>query len=295
MNQRQLPPTALLLLACLAAALAAATSPAAAHGQRPVDALRQVYLDVPDGRIVIELNPDFAPLQVEQFIKFVRSGFYDDATFYRVIDGFVAQAGDGSDMAGEFSNPQVKGEFERPLEGLGTFTLVQSGDLFAPETGFIDGFAVGRDPATGAAWLTHCPGVVAMARNNGRDTASTDFYIVIGQAPRYLDRNLTIFGRVIRGMEIVQRIRRDGPDEDGMIEDPNERTPIDRARLAADLPPSERMKIHVPDTASAEFKQMLDERRNRSDAFFHHEPPAVLDVCQVPLRTTVEGRPSGDQ
>src|SRR5690606_39743658 len=57
-------------------------------------------------------------------------------------------------------------------------------------------------------WLTHCPGIVAMARNNEPDTGSTDFYIVIGQAPRYLDRNLTIFGRVIDGMEVVQRIHR---------------------------------------------------------------------------------------
>ena len=72
-------------------------------------------------------------------------------------------------------------------------------DLFARQTGFIEGFAGARDPQGGTAWLAHCPGAVAMARNEGPDTSRTDFYIVIGQAPRYLDRNMNVFGRVVHG------------------------------------------------------------------------------------------------
>jgi peptidylprolyl isomerase len=132
-------------------------------------------------------------------------------------------------------------------------------------------------------WLAHCPGVVAMARNNEPDTGSTDFYIVIGQAPRYLDRNLTIFGRVVDGMEIVQRIIRGKPEENGMIPDGEPQTEILRASLGSTRPPAERAGWQVQDTNGGEFQAVLQSRRVRGLPFFHHKPPEVLDVCQVPV------------
>src|SRR5690606_35910991 len=102
-------------------------------------------------------------------------------------------------------------------------------------------------------WLTHCPGIVAMARNNEPDTGSTDFYIVIGQAPRYLDRNLTIFGRVIDGMEVVQRIIRGEPEANGMIPEDAPRTEIVDAELATALPANELGIVEVEDTGSDAF------------------------------------------
>ncbi|MGD9022112.1 MAG: peptidylprolyl isomerase, partial [Lysobacterales bacterium] len=143
----------------------------------------------------------------------------------------------------------------------------------------------------GKAWLTHCPGTVAMARNDDPDTGSTDFYIVIGQAPRYLDRNLTIFGRVVWGMDVVQRIKRGSALENGIIESDLERTWIKRMRLASSLPEEERLDVYVADTNSRGFRKMLDERRNRRHAFFHHKPPRVLDVCQVPVLARLEKSP----
>jgi peptidylprolyl isomerase len=124
-----------------------------------------------------------------------------------------------------------------------------------------------------------------MARNNEPDTGSTDFYIVIGQAPRYLDRNLTIFGRVIDGMEVVQRILRGPTEANGMIPEGAPRTEIVDATLAESLPPAELGVVEVEDTNSAAFAAVLESRRVRGLPFFHHKPPEVLDVCQVPVAT----------
>ena len=191
-----------------------------------------VYMQLDEGMVVIELNPVFAPKTVKQFKGLLEEQFYRGLSFYRVIDGFVAQGGDESDIGDTHDVPALKAEFEinwpvkpkdkeeakdwQPM----SWTLVQKEDMFAPYTGFIDGFAAARDARKdGKAWLTHCPGTVAMARNTGPDTGSTDFYIVIGQAPRYLDRNLTIFGRVVWGMDVVQRIKRGPALENGIITD----------------------------------------------------------------------------
>ncbi len=253
---------------------------------RALDPANTVYLQLPDGVVVIELNPDFAPQTVAQFKKLVADGFYDGLTFYRVIDGFVAQGGDQSDMTDKpAAAPNLPAEFERDWSEDLSWTRVQQPDLFAPETGFIDGFAAARNLQQGKAWLTHCPGVVAMARNDEPDTGSTDFYIVIGQAPRYLDRNLTIFGRVVDGMDIVQRIIRGEPAANGMIPAGAPQTEILRAALGSDLPAAERAPLQVQDTNGAGFRAVLQSRRVRGLPFFHHKPPEVLDVCQVPVAT----------
>lgn len=263
-----------------------------------------VYLQMDEGTVVIDLNPTFAPKTVAQFKKLVNEQFYRGLSFYRVIDGFVAQAGDESDIDGNPAANTLEAEFEidwplkpkdreeaknwQPLP----WTPVQKDDLFAPFTGFINGFAAARDKKkAGKAWLTHCPGTVAMARNNDPDSGSTDFYFVIGQAPRYLDRNLTIFGRVVWGMDVVQRIKRGPTRENGIIEKDLDRTYIKRMRLASALEDEERMDIWVADTNNKGFKNLLRERRNRSGKFFHHKPPKVLDVCQVPVPVRLEKRP----
>jgi peptidylprolyl isomerase len=122
-----------------------------------------------------------------------------------------------------------------------------------------------------------------MARNEGPDTSRTDFYIVIGQAPRYLDRNMNVFGRVIDGMDIVQRIRRGPHGENGIIRDDAASSRIVRMTLAADQPEEERLTALVIDTDHAAFRDLLEQRRDRRAKFFHRKPPEVLDVCQVPM------------
>ena len=250
---------------------------------RQVDPGNLVFIDLFEGEVAVELNPLFAPETVAQFRKLVQERFYDGLSFYRVIDGFVAQGGDGSDL-GELSLvPLIDAEFEREPWDEIEFTSVQKDDLFAPETGFVDGFAVARDVSENKIWLTHCPGIVAMARNDGPDSSRTDFYFVIGQAPRYLDRNMNIFGRVIHGMDVVQRIRRGPAKESGIIQDETASSRIRGMRLASDIPKSERLAAFVTDTNSKNFEKNLNNRRNRKQKFFHFKPPRVLDVCQVPI------------
>lgn len=259
------------------------------EGWREPDPENLAYMELTDGTVIIELNPMFAPKTVEQFKKLTREGFYHGLSFYRVIDGFVAQGGDGSDISEQQPHPSLPAEFEIEWEGDTSFFTVQKNDLFAYETGFIDGFAAARDEQGETAWLTHCPGVVAMARGNEADSGSTDFYIVIGQAPRYLDRNLTIFGRVLHGMDKVQRIIRGPSDQNGIIEDEVQRSRIKTMKIAADLEEDQRKGIYVTNTNSSGFAEAVEGRRNRSHEFFHHKPPKVLDVCQVPVAVRVDG------
>jgi len=250
---------------------------------REVEPENLVFMDLHEGQVVIELNPIFAPKTVEQFRRLVQERFYEGFSFYRVIDGFVAQGGDGSDLGALSDVPLIEAEFEREWPADQPFTPVQKPDLFAPETGFVDGFAAGREAAGGKTWLTHCPGAVAMARNDDAGSSRTDFYIVIGQAPRYLDRNMNVFGRVIHGMEAVQKIARGPAADNGIIRDETRVSRIRSMKLGSDIPKEERLSAFVMDTNSPGFEQLLRDRRERKQRFFHHQPPRVLDVCQVPM------------
>jgi len=122
-----------------------------------------------------------------------------------------------------------------------------------------------------------------MARNDAADSSRTDFYIVIGQAPRYLDRNMNVFGRVIHGMDVVQRIRRGPVSGNGVFQDETASSRIRKMTMAADMPEEERLTGFVPDTNNKDFRNLLKDRRNRKQKFFINKPPRVLDVCQVPM------------
>jgi len=272
--------------AALAAWLLLPAGPALAADEltwRSVDPDNTVYMELTEGLVIIELNPAFAPKTVNQFKQLAGDRFYDGLPFYRVIDGFVAQGGDGSDLGKLSDIPLIDAEFEIEWNPDLPWTPVQAPDMFAPETGLSDGFAVGRDPSKNMAWLTHCPGAVAMARNDDPDSSRTDFYIVIGQAPRYLDRNLNVFGRVVYGMDVVQRIRRGPTLDNGIIEDETASTRISKLRLLKDVPDDEKYRTFVVDTGSEAFVRLLKDRRHRKQPFFHNKPPTALDVCQVPV------------
>jgi len=285
MSKTMLPCPRLTVAGLIAAGIlwSCASSAATEMQWRQVDPDNVVLMDLPDGRVVIELNPGFAPKTVAQFKRLVQSRFYNGLSFYRVIDNFVAQGGDGSDLGELSDSPLIDAEFEISWSDKLSFMPVQEHDLFADQTGFIDGFAVGRDLKAKAVWLTQCPGIVAMARNDDRNSSRTDFYIVIGQAPRYLDRNLNVFGRVLEGMSIVQRIVRGPENNGGVFSDDTTATRIRSVKLMSEIPEDERESVFVMDTNSKAFEELLDGRRKRDLAFFKRKPPPVLDVCQVPV------------
>lgn len=268
------------LRAFLAAlAVSAIAAPAFADEWRDVDPENLVVMDTSYGRVLIELAPQFAPKHAERFRALARAKFYDGKTFYRVIDGFVAQGGIGEGDDKKLPEwPALKAEFDAPIADVG-FTPLGSPDLFAREVGHADGFPVGRDWDEGRMWVLHCPGTVAMARDTDPDTGGTEFYVPIGHAPRRLDRNLTAFGRVLEGMQYLQKLNRGDPKVDsGVIKDEAKRDPIVRVQMAADMPRSERPEVQVMDTASKAFADFKAQRRNPAPDFYKR-PAANLDVC----------------
>ncbi len=264
----------------------------AASDWRDVAPDNLVLIDTKYGRTAVELAPEFAPEHAKRLRALIRAHFYDGKTFYRVVDGFVAQGGAGEGTAAtggpakDASLAQwtpLKAEFDAPY-GDAVFTPLGNPDPFASDIGHIDGFPVARDPKDKRMWLIHCPGTFAFARDNGPDTATTEFYIVIGEAPRRLDRDLTAFGRVIDGMQYLQKLERGDPDVDnGVIQDASKRDPILRMTLASDLPENERPHYAVLRTESAAFAQVKDERRHPTSPFYFRKPPPILDICLVPV------------
>jgi peptidylprolyl isomerase len=241
-----------------------------------------LYIELDTGRVVVQLTSDFAQAHVEQVKKLAREGYYDGLSFYRVIDGFVAQGGDASgEKEIKTAKKVMKAEFDEAIPADLAFMPLGYADGYAAEAGFANGFPVGLNRGENKVWLTHCTGAFAFGRNNEPDTASTEFYITL-QPQRYLDRNLTVFGRVIWGMEHVQLIPRALPGNRGVIEDENRWTPIKTITVAADVPAEERTALQVLDTNSAAFRDLIVARANRSEDFFHFAHDYV-GLCQMPL------------
>ncbi len=276
------------ITACAAAPVAFPQEPAlvdidTAPIWRPLAPENLVLIETVHGEIAIELNPDFAPGHAEQFRTLASDGVYDGQYFYRVIDGFVAQGGlkDETVIEGFAS---LENENDRPVSDA-AFVPLGNGDLFAEEVGHIDGFAVGRSYNFDREWLLHCPGALAMARDTDPDSGGTEFYIVL-DAQRYLDRNLTVFGRVIDGFEYIQKLQRgDRAIESGVIQAPDTGDEIISMTVAADLPQDERPDYQVMISDSPAFEDAKTAKRVRDDEFFYRKPPEILDICgfEVPV------------
>ncbi len=254
---------------------------------RDVDPDNLMLIDVKYGRIAIELFPEFAPQHVRRMRALARAHFYDGLSFYRVIDGFVAQGGIGEGDDKKLKEwPALKHEFDHDADRNMEFTPLNSPDVYAPEVGHTHGFPSARDPKEGKLWLVHCPGAVAMARDNDPDTGGTEFYVVIGQAPRRLDRNLSVFGRVLEGMQYLQKLNRGDPAVDsGVIKDPAERDAIIKVQMASDMPTRERPRFQVMRTDGPGFTIKKEERRSAVSEFWLHQPAKVLEICSVAIPT----------
>lgn len=269
----------------LMADVLAASTPA---DWRPLDPENTLYLELPAGRVVIELAPAFAPRHVAGIKALARQGFYDGLAVVRVQDNYVAQWADPyEDDAQKRRVPKPPpaappAEFGVPWsEGLG-FTPLPDRDGYAPEVGFAQGFPAARDLPGREAWLAHCYGALGVARGNEAASGDdTSLYVVIGHAPRHLDRNITVAGRVVQGIELLASLPR-GPAPMGFLEKPEQMTPVKAVRVAADLPAAERSELELLRTDTATFARLVESRRNRREEWYKR-PAGHVELCNVPL------------
>jgi peptidylprolyl isomerase len=248
-----------------------------------------MVMALPQGRVVIELAPDFTPLHAQNIRTLVRGHYFDGLAIIRVQDNFVTQWGDPEDdEKGDKSKVRSLGkasktlapEYTRPIDAKLPWTPLPDGDVYAPEVGFSEGFPTARDKASGQEWLAHCYGAVGVARDVGPETGSgSSLYAIIGQAPRGLDRNLAVAGRVLQGMEYLSAFPR-GTGPLGFYEKPEQRTMIRSVTMLADLPEAQQPKLQVLRTDSATFAALIEAKRNRRDAFYT-VPAGKIDLCSV--------------
>ena len=231
-------------------------------------------------RVVIQLAPAFAPVHVANIRALARAHWWDGAAIYRVQDNYVVQWGHNDDRklsAGIVARPPA--EYVRPLAGL-LVTRFAYRDSYAPRAGYASGWPVAIDRRT--ASLTHCYAYVGVGRDLAPDTGTGgELYAVIGHAPRQLDRNIAVVGRVIAGIEAMSSLPR-GTDALGFYKERSSDVPIASTRLASDLPPADRPDFEVMDTASASFAAYLAKRANRRDDFYRRAAGGV-DLCNAPV------------
>ncbi len=253
---------------------------------RHLEAENTLYLKLASGgEIIIEMLPDLAPQHVKNTIALVRQGIFDGTNFYRVIDGFVAQGGplyesEASMPPLEYGSYGVPSELTSMMDLDEDYVGFDNDDGYADETGFYKSFAVGKDLETGESWMLHCYGALGMGRANELDSGGTALYVVNGPAQRYLDRNVTVFGRVIDGMAHIQALKR-GQNLEGPVDLAGQNV-IESIQIAADIPVAQRTAIEVMDSNTESFKALLKARKNRTGEWFVYQAD-YMDACGVPI------------
>ena len=242
-----------------------------------------VVFDTPKGQVTLELAPGFAPAHVAAVRALVRAGAFTGGAVTRVQDNYVVQwgtraaAADAVPPASAAVRPELPPEYERPSAGM-AFTPLPYRDAYATETGFSDGWPVARE--SGSAWLVHCYGMVGVGRDNPPSTGDgSELYAVTGHAPRHLDRNMAVVGRVIDGLAAITALPR-GTEALGFYKTAPERLPITAARLDSDVPGAVPWLVMRTDTPT--FAALIAARANRREPFFLR-PANAVDICNVKI------------
>lgn len=256
-----------------------------AEDWRSLDPDNTLYLELPRGRVVIELAPTHAPNHAANIRALARAHYFDGAAIVRAQDNYVVQWGrdEGDTTSIGEAHTSLAPEFERPRRGVAV-TRLRDPDSYAREVGFSDGFPVASDGRQ--IWLGHCYAMVGVARGDTADSGSgAELYVMIGQAQRHLDRNVTLVGRVVQGMELLSVMPR-GTGALGFYETPAERTTIRSVRLAAELPAAQRVNLEALRTDSDTFRTVIENRRTRREAWFQ-QSTGRINLCNVPLPVRV--------
>jgi peptidylprolyl isomerase len=253
---------------------------------RPIDPAHTLTLELASGRVVMELDPLFAPEHAANIEKLVREKYFDGLAIIRSHDNYVVQWGDPNGDDPKKARPlgsaraTVAGELSVPISPEMPWTPLPGPDGYAAEVGFSNGFPAARDPKSRQTWLVHCYGMLGVGRGDTPESGNgTELYVVIGNAPRHLDRNVTVVGRVLEGVELLSTLPR-GTAPLGFYADPKQNVPITRMRLVADLPAAERPALEVLRTDTPTFSAYVESRRNRRESWFVR-PAGYVELCNV--------------
>jgi len=240
-----------------------------------------LYLELAHGRVVIELATRVVPQHAANIKALVRAHYFDGLAIIRAQDNYVVQWDDETHRRPLPPSVRPTVEFTADAKAAARFEPLPDHDLYAKEVGFLDGFPAGRDPGAHTVWLAHCYGMVGAGRDDPAESTGAEMYAVIGNAPRQLDLNVALVGRVLKGMELLSTLPR-GSGEMGFYVASEPPAPIKSVRVASDVPQAERTPIEVLRTESATFRSVLAQRRERHEPWFKHNPGAI-DLCNVPL------------
>ena len=251
----------------------------------PADTL---YLELPKGRVVIELASKAIPQHASNIKALVRAHYFDGLAIIRAQDNYVVQWDDESHQRALPTGIRSTVEFIADAGADSRFQRLPDRDLYASEVGFLDGFPAARDPHTHKVWLAHCYGMVGAGRDDPAESTGAELYAVIGNAPRQLDRNVALVGRVLKGVELLSTVPR-GTGDMGFYTASESPVPITSMRLASDVPEPERTPIEVLRTDSETFRAVLAQRRTPHEPWYKYSP-GVIDLCNIPLPVRTPGK-----
>lgn len=248
-----------------------------------------LYMEIPQGRVIIELSPEYTPKHTARIQDLAKQKYWDGLAVVRVQDGYVVQWADPNaekpELKKKFKGSEVVLPHEMGIELKGTkipFKALPDKDTYGVQTGFTNGMAAAKDKKH--TWLVHCYGSVGVGRDNAPESGDgTELYAVIGHSPRHLDRNVAIVGKILQGAEFLSSLPRGHGNMGFYDKEKGEKPiPIKSIRLGTEVPEKERVNLEVLRTDTALFDQLIQAKRNRAEEWFVHKAGAI-DVCNFPI------------
>lgn len=260
---------------CIVWLLAIGISPIC-HAQptwRALDPENTLVIDTSKGRLIIEMRPGMAPKSVDRVKMLAREKVYNGLQFHRVIGNFVAQTGnpnnkDGGKTAYPNLAPEMRFKHQRNSGEVWASNASDAASGFLGSVPFQSAPIVADQPAV-RAWGAHCAGVMGMGRDEALDSANSEFYFMLGPS-RGMDRDYTVVGRVVVGMDVLLALRQGEPPANPDI--------MQSVRLLADLPAAERPRVSI--MTGAALSAFIDKVR--------HEKAADFSVCDVVVPVRIE-------